>query len=197
MKKFLLIYAMGATLLLIACVAILRHSHLEVARLRNNNEALASEMTLYKSRYNESTASVVALQLQIEEFRRQHAHDAKQIKALGIRLKRVESLAKVATESKVEFVAPRCDTVVLRDTLSLFRWSDKWVKVEGAIRGESVECKVESIDTLRQVIHRVPHRWWFFRYGTQAIRQDITSSNPHTQIVYTDYIELPKRHRQR
>ena len=188
---------MGATLLLIACVAILRHSHLEVARLRNNNEALASEMNLYKSRCDESAASVVALQLQVEEFRRQHAHDAKQIKALGIRLKRVESLAKAATESEVEFVAPRCDTIILHDTLSLFRWSDEWVKVEGAIRGKSVECKIESIDTLCQVIHRVPHRWLFFHYGTKAIRQDIASSNPHTRIIFTEYIELPKRHRRR
>lgn len=197
MKKFLLIYAMGATLLLIACVAVLRHSHLEVARLRNNNEALASETTLYKSRYNESVASVVSLQLEIEEFRRQHTRDTKQIKALGIRLQRVESLARSATESKVEFMAPRCDTILLRDTLSLFRWSDEWVKVEGTIRGESVECRVASVDTLRQVIHRVPHRWWFFRYGTKAIRQEIASSNPHTQVVFAEYIELPKRHRKR
>ena len=197
MKKFLLIYAMGATLLLIACMATLRHSHLEVARLRNNNEALSSETKLYKTRYNDSAASVVAMQLQLKEYKEQHARDAKQIRALGLQLRRVESTAKAATQSEVHFVAPQIDTIILRDTLSQFRWHDKWVDIEGTIRGDSVECTIESIDTLRQVIHRVPRRFWFIRYGTKAIRQEVVCSNPHTRIVYAEYIELPKRHRKR
>jgi hypothetical protein len=118
-----------------------------------------------------------------------------------VRLRREESIATAATKSEVTFEAPRYDTVVVRDivrdTLSLFRWSDSWVTLEGCTRGEEVECHIESIDTLRQVVHRVPHRWWFIRYGTKAIRQEIVSSNPHTRIVYADYIELPKRHKKR
>jgi hypothetical protein len=197
MRKYLLIYAMAMTLLLIVCVAILRHSSIEVARLRNNNEALASETKHYKTRLNESAASVVALQLQLDEYRKQHSRDTKRIKALGVKLRRVESIAKAATASQVEFVVPRCDTILLRDTLSIFRWSDSWVRIEGAIRGEMVECSVESVDTLYQVIHRVPRRFWFIRYGTKAIRQEITTSNPHSQIIYAEYIELPKRRRRR
>lgn len=197
MKKLLLIYAMVATLLFIACAVILYRSHHEVARLRNNNEALSSKCTLYKTRLDNSAASVVAMQLQLDEFRKQHARDVKQIKALGVRLRRAESLATAATQSEVQVVTHHRDTIILRDTLSLFRWSDKWVNVEGAIRGNKVECLIQSVDTLRQVIHRVPRRLWFLRYGTLAIRQEITSSNPHTQIVYTEYIELPKRHRKR
>ena len=197
MKKILLIYAMSATLSLIACLAFMAYSHREMMRLRNNNEALATETTLYRSRLEESSASVVAMQLQLKEFREQHARDVKRIRALGLQLRRVESSAKTATKSEVEFVAPRIDTVILRDTLSLFRWRDRWVSVEGAIRGEFVECRVESVDTLHQVIHRVPRCFWFIRYGTKAIRQEITSSNPHSRIVYSEYIELPKRHRRR
>ena len=195
MKKYLLIYAMATTLLLIVCVAIMRHRNTEVARLRNNNEALTSEALLYKTRLDESAASVVALQLKIDEYRKRHAEDTKRIKALGIKLRRVESVATTATESKVEFIAPRRDTVILPDTISLFRWSDSWISIEGTISDNEIECHIESIDTLRQVIHRVPRRWWFIRYGTKAIRQEITSSNPHTRIVYAEYIELPKRRR--
>lgn len=188
---------MAVTLLLIACVAILRHRNIEVARLRNNNEALSSKTKLYKTQLDASAASVVALQLRLNEYRKQHADDIKHIKALGVRLRRMESIATAATQSRTEFVAPRIDTVILRDTISLFRWRDHWVGIEGVIRNDKVECRVESIDTLRQVIHRVPHRWWFIRYGTKAIRQEITSSNPHTHIVYAEYIELSKIRRKR
>ena len=197
MKKSLLIYAVGATLLLIAFGVVLHHRATEIARLRNNCEALSSETKLYKTRLDESAASVVALQLNLNEYREQHRRDVKRIRSLGVRLRRVESVAKSATESEVQFVVPRRDTIILYDTLSLFRWSDAWTQVEGAIRGEEVECKIESVDTLHQIVHRVPHRFWFIRYGTKAIRQEIVSSNPHTRIVYAEYIELPKRHRRR
>ena len=197
MRKILLIYAVVATLLLGVCCAMWRHAHGETKRLRNNCEALASETRFYQTRLDESAASVVAMQLEMEEYRKQHAEDLRRIRALDIKLRRVESVATTATENKVKFVAPRIDTIILRDTLSLFRWSDSWTRVEGTIRNNEVECSIESIDTLHQVIHRVPHRWWFIRYGTKAIRQEITSSNPHTRIVYTEYIELPKRHRHR
>ena len=197
MRKILFYYSVVATLLLVVCGLYLHHNNIEVARLRNNCEALSSETELYKTRLDESAASVVALQLRLDEYRKQHAKDLRRIRALDIKLRRVESVATTATESKAKFVAPRIDTVILRDTLSLFRWSDSWTRVEGTIHNNEVKCSIESIDTLLQVIHRVPHRWWFIRYGTKAIRQEITSSNPHTRIVYTEYIELPKRHRHR
>ena len=201
MKKFLLIYAMGATLLLIACGSLLYRSHIEVARLRNNNEALTSKIKLYKNRLGESSASVAALQLQLDEYRELHARDTKQIRALRLSLKRVESVATTATHSEVEMSAPLRDTVIIKrfaaDTLSLFSWSDKWVAIEGVVQKGSVTCAVQSVDTIRQVVHRVPRRFLFFRYGTKGIRQEVTSSNPHSTIIYTEYIELPKRRQRR
>ena len=197
MKKFLLIYAMGATLLLIALVVVAHHKSDEIERLNNNYDALLSKTKFYKTRLGESAASVAALQLDLDEYRKYHKRDQKRIRALGVRLRRVESVAKTATKSEVKFIAPRHDTISLCDTISLFRWSDAWTRIEGCIRNGDVECKVESIDTLHQVIHRVPYRFWFIRYGTKGIRQEITSSNPHTRIVYTEYIELPKRRKRR
>lgn len=199
MKKLLFYYSVAATLLLIIGGLYLRHSTREVARLRNNNEALSSETKLYKTRLDESAASAVAMQLKIEEYRKQHAEDLKRIKSLGVRLRRVESIATAASQTKIEVSTPIHDTIfldrLLPDTATLFRWSDSWVRIDGLIQNGNAECYIESIDTLRQVIHRVPRSWWFIRYGTKAIRQEIISSNPHTRIVYAKYIELPKRRR--
>lgn len=77
----------------------------------------------------------------------------------------------------------------------VFRWSDRHVSVDGIIRADSVSCQVVSIDTLQQIVHRVPRRFLFIRWGTKAVRQEVVSSNPHTQIVYTEYIELKRRNR--
>ena len=78
--------------------------------------------------------------------------------------------------------------------LPAIKWKDPWVNVDGIIKPDStVDLSIQSVDTLFQVVHRVPKKFLFIRYGTKAIRQEITSSNPHTKIVYSEYIELKGR----
>lgn len=62
--------------------------------------------------------------------------------------------------------------------------------IKGIVTNDSVACSIESVDTSIQVVHRVPKKNLFFRCGTKEIRQDIMSSNPHTKIVYTEYVQL-------
>ena len=91
---------------------------------------------------------------------------------------------------------PLRDSIIVRDTLRdtvrIFLGGDVWSRVAGVIRGDSLRYSVQSIDTLFQVVHRVPRRFLFFRYGTKAIRQEIVSSNPHTRLVYSEYVELSR-----
>ena len=80
----------------------------------------------------------------------------------------------------------------VRDTVRLFRWRDTWVSVEGRIEEDSVSCRVESVDTLRQIVYRIPRRFLFIRWGTKALRQRIVSTNPHTRIVAAEYVRIEK-----
>ena len=57
------------------------------SRLRSNQQTLIEGVTYYKTRADESAASVQALQFEIQEFRHLHAEDAQRIKELGIRLR--------------------------------------------------------------------------------------------------------------
>ena len=141
-----------------------------------------------------------ALRLRCAEFEELRAADAAEIRRLGIKLRRLEAAARTATATKVEIRTPVRDTVVVRlsdtlvvrDTLRLLRWRDAWVRVEGAVTADSVLCRVESADTLRQVVHRIPRRFLFIRWGTKALRQEIVPSNPHTRIVYSEYVKIER-----
>ena len=188
MKKILIIYALCATL--VAVWGCTRHRGAE--RLDNNQTALMEQVRLYRTRLDESAASVRALQLQCEEFRKLRADDARRIRDLGVKIRRLEATSTTVTETEVEIATPLRDSVILRDTLRAFGWRDAWVSVDGLIRHDSVACRIESVDTLRQVVHRVPRKFLFIRYGVKAIRQEIISSNPHSRIVYSEYIELKK-----
>lgn len=197
MRKYLFLYALGATALLVAGC---RYHRSEVRRHRQNLQTLAEGLARYRTQLDEELISSQALRLRCAEFERLRAEDADRIRRLGIRLRRLEASARTATVTSVDARAPlrdtvvRCirDTVVRRDTLRLFRWRDRWVAVEGRLTADSVVCRVESVDTLHQIVHRVPRRFLFIRWGTKALRQEIRSSNPHTRIVHAEYLKIER-----
>lgn len=185
-------------LLILACATLLsgfvaRRLYAENERLRGNCKALTEDVTLYRTRADESAASVQALELKLGEFRRQHKADTERIKALGISLRRAESYAKSAMEQHYTDSIVLRDTVILHDTVRIFEGGDRWGRIAGIIAGDRLSYDIHTVDTLHQVVHRVPRKWLFFRFGTRAIRQEIWSSNPHTQLVYSEYVELRRR----
>lgn len=196
MKKFLILYALAATALL---GLSRRHYRDETLRLRQNQYALSDSLDRYRTLRNEDAASIRVLHLRCSELKRLRADDARRLKELGIRIRRAESMATTALRTKADIRTPIRDTVILRDTvrdtIRLFRWQDRWVTIACEARSDSVHCRIESIDTLRQTVHREPRRFLFIRYGTKALRQEIVSSNPHTRIVYAEYIEIGRKRR--
>ena len=197
MRKFLLWVAVVALILVAICGVALGYLIKENARLRGNQHALIEGVEFYRTESGRSAASVEVLQLELSEFRSLRQQDAEEIASLGIRLRRAESYAKsVAVTTLTDTVIVR-DTVVVRDTVTMharhFAGEDAWSRVEGILFGDSLHYAIRTTDTLHQVLHRVPRKFLFIPYGTKAIRQEVWSSNPNTELIYTEYIELPRR----
>ena len=189
--------AVIALISVVVCGVIIHYLINENARLRSNQHALLEGVEFYRTESGKSAASVEVLQLELAEFRQQHKRDIEEIASLGIRLRRAESYAKsVAVTTIADTVVVR-DTVVLRDTVAMparhFAAADAWSRVEGILFGDSLRYAIRTTDTLHQVLHRVPRKFLFIPYGTKAIRQEVWSSNPNTELIYTEYIELPRR----
>lgn len=163
-------------------------------RYKANQTALMSDVEHYKSENGKNAASVQKLTLTYDELKKNYDDVCATAKDLGLQVKRLQSVSNTATETKVEVKVPIHDTIVIRDgvidRLSTFYWQDPWTDVEGLIRNDSVNLNIQSTDTLVQFVHRIPHKFWFIKWGCKAIRQDIVSKNPHTNIVFTDYIEV-------
>lgn len=195
MKKYLFIYAVLTTVIIVVGGRILWG---EQQREKSNNQALLQSVNYYKTEAEKSAASVQILRLRCGEFEELRAADAEKIRQMGLKIRRLESAANSVTQTKLEVVVPIRDTVVIRDTvktidtLRLFRWQDNWVTIDGIIDSDSVACTLRSVDTLHQVVYRVPRRFWFIKFGTKALRQHIVSSNPHSEIVYTEYVKIEK-----
>ena len=173
----------------------LRLQHNEIVRLRSNNEALQSRVLLYRTKNNKSAASIAEMRLTISELRKQHRDALAEIESLGIRLRRVERYARSVTATTIRDTVvistlPPSETLPSRHSID---YRDAWTTIRGEILGDSLAIEVTTRDTLHQVVHRIPRRFLGIPFGTKMLRQEVWSSNPHTEVVYTEYIRLKRR----
>ena len=200
MTKALLIYAFTVTALLVMVGNNRQRLHSENQRLNQNIATLTSDVELYRTRSGESAAEVRSLRLRQSELEQTNEALTDQIGQLKIRLRHINSLATAATQTVVEFSTQIPDTVLRRpvvDTIRLPLYTDTWNSVQATLIGDRIEGRFSSVDTLHQVVYRVPHRFLFIRYGTKELRQVITSSNPSTRLVYSSHITIERGGRKR
>lgn len=196
MKKILL-YVNVALILTVSVLSCwLNNVREEKKRLADNQEALLSDVDYYKTESGKNAASVLKLELSKSELEN-HCQDlTKTIDELNIKIGRIQSASTTITKTEVKIQTVVRDSIVYRDlpvNLKVIKWRDPWVVLNGVLDGETFSANIESIDTLSQVVHRIPKKFLFIKWGTKAIRQEMVSSNPHSKIVYTEYIELKKK----
>jgi hypothetical protein len=185
-----------ATLAILVGVVLMQRDRIGTLREKNNTlntnlETLTEGVRMYKTRDSLHAAGVGLLEMRLSEYRKLRAEDARLIESLKIRLRRVESVSAHATESNYRIVAAVRDTVFV-DSARYFSYRSPWIDLHGTLERDSVELALTAYDTLVQVVHRVPRRFLFVRYGTRAIRQEIVSRNPHTEVVYSEVVRLKK-----
>jgi hypothetical protein len=199
MNKYLIFLCVALFVVCLCLEKSLESSKAECVRLQGNQESLLADVTLYKTKAGESAASVQRLQLTKDELERNYQAMCEEARQLGLKVKRLQSAARTSTNSHLQVTAPIRDSIVYRDrpvpidTLKAFAWYDPpWASITGVIDSGKVSMDVHMTDTIVQLVHRVPKKFLFFRFGTKAIRQEVKSKNPYTTIAYSEYIEIVK-----
>lgn len=187
----------------------------ESERLSRNQDILLhnGEVEIGRTPDGRATASSNTLLLSASELGRlDDSLLAVTKRNLGIKDKRVVAVARTASSMDVQVSAPiekiqekRFGTNITTDSTCIsstpggvlspiqhVSWSDPWVRLEGFIRGDTLHAKVESRDTLQMIVHRVPRKFLFFRFGTKAVRMEVVSQNPHTSLSYPRLIVVKK-----
>lgn len=190
MNRVSIIVAIVATIVATILGIEIRNKNIECRRLEQNQRALLSDIETFKTKAGEWACTAEILELEIKELRRARREDVKRLKEMGIRLRRAESYAKSIAQHRSSATLPLHDSIVERDTVHTFHTQQGNTELHGLIRNDSISYTLQSIDTLYQVIHRVPRRFLFLRFGTRAIHQTVWSSNHNTKIIYNEYIEL-------
>lgn len=164
----------------------------EVVRLSNNQRSLLSEMDLYRTKDSLSVASIERLQLTNREFERYCSDLKLQVEELGIRVKRLQSVSQTGISTSYPVYIPVRDSIIKTDTLYCVDYRSPYLEISGCADRGVFSGRIVSRDTLTQVVYRIPHKFWFIKWGTKAIRQEVICKNPFANISYTEYIELKK-----
>ena len=193
MKRYILIIILVIIIFFLS--RSLHRQRQENDRLSSNQTALFQDISYYRTRDSLSAAGVEKLTLTKKELEQNCEALARDIKDLKIKLKRVQSVSQASIETEHIIHTVVRDSLIVRDrvdTLQCIDYHDNYLTLSGCIEHNHFSGHIMSRDTLLQVIHRVPHRWWFIKWGTKAVRQEIVSKNPHTHVVYSRYIELKR-----
>ena len=149
-------------------------------------------------------ASVQAITLKTSDLKRSpDSLLAVNRKELKIKNSRIMAAATTSTTTQVDVKAAirpvphdTCSRILSGSyrppDVSQVSWSDPWITLRGEIEGDSMQVHIESRDTLQMIVHRVPKRFLFFRYGTKGVRMEVVSQNPHSRLSYPRVIMFKK-----
>ncbi|MDR1346828.1 MAG: hypothetical protein LBJ63_00120, partial [Prevotellaceae bacterium] len=167
--------------------------------LEDNIEVLYSDINHYKVNDSLNAAGINRLYMSKTELERYNADLAKQIEDLNIKLKRVRSVTSTNVETRYNIVTNVIDSVVYHyadssmrmiDTLQCIKFRNAYIDIDGCIAADTFAGKITDKIELTHIVHRVPKRFLFFRFGCKAVRLEALSTNPYADIKHVEYIEV-------
>lgn len=165
----------------------------EIERLEDNQTTILGDVEYYRTENGELAASVQSLTMKRDEFAALLKAERRKVEELNIRIRELESIGEVDTESEVTFEADiiPTDTVYIPEPImGTFEWSDPWVRVVGELHPDKIKAQINITDTITIIAHRKSRGWWIFRCKGKITHYDAVSANPHTSISDIRYIEL-------
>lgn len=186
--------------LLAAAVCVLWYRNVRLRgerdRYRSNTEVLMSDMKRLRVDSATMAVDVKGLRLNVEEYKRLRRGDAEKIKAMGVKLRRLQAAARHEVVVSGPIDAAVRDTVVVRDTVPLVRQKVEMItphiRLTGLIEDSRLKGEIRVPVTLHQAIWIEYKRRWLFWKKVKAVHQRITSDNPYVEIEYTEYIQIEK-----
>lgn len=170
---------------------LLNNEKKERKRIYGNQRALLSDIAYYRTSDSLSASRVERLLFTSREFELYCGDLKQEIEVLRLKVKRLQSVSQTGMRTDIVIDTPVKDSFRYeKDTIRCIEFSDTYVNLSGCMANGRFSGFITSYDTLIQVVHRVPKRWWFFKWGTKAIQQEIVSKNPYTHITFSKYIEI-------
>lgn len=168
--------------------------------LQNQNILLHNgRVNISETTTGNSMVSTQAITLKSSEFRQSGDTLSHIARTMGVKPSRITHAATASAVTHVEITAPVTHVVSpadsvrpTADTVVAFSYDTPWITFTGTVSDSVMQGSFKSADTLDIIVHRIPKRFLFFRFGCKAVRLNISSRNPHTTLTYARYYQLVK-----
>jgi cell division protein FtsL len=190
------------TVLLLSITVSVLHlngKQLEVERnkYRHNTDALLSDLKQLRIDSTTTAVDIKTLRLTLDEYRQYRAEDAEKIRKLGVRLNDLQMAAKHSLEINVPVEVDLKDSLIVRDTVRVHvktvEMNTPYLQLSGTIEDNRLSGEIHLPVTLQQAVWIEPkHRFLWWRWGTKAVHQTVSSDNPYVEIRYSEVIEIRK-----
>lgn len=167
-------------------------------RYKANTRTLLVDVNTYKVRDSLNASKAQDLSLKLSELKKYRQDDAKLIADMGVKLRNLQAVASMGTETRTEFV-----TKIVRDTIfkavndtnkaALIDYEDKWLTFKGRLENGQFLGNIISRDSLL-IAENVRYKRFLF-WRTKRIKSRdfrVVSKNPHTKIVDCEHIIMEK-----
>ena len=200
MRRRLIVAAIMAAMLVVIILQGVSVSRIksERNRYKENTRTLLVDVNTYKVRDSLNAAKAQDLSLKLSELKKYRQEDAKLIANMGVKLRNLQAVASMGTETRTEFV-----TKIVRDTIfkavndtnkaAIIDYEDKWLIFKGRIENGQFSGNIISRDSLL-IAENVKYKRFLF-WRTKRIKSRdfrVVSKNPHTKIVDCEHIILEK-----
>lgn len=165
---------------------------------RENTKTLLVDVNTYKVQDSLNAAKAQDLSLKLSELKKYRKEDAKLIADMGVKLRNLQAVASMGTETRTEFV-----TKIVHDTIikavgdtskaELIDYEDKWLTFKGRLENGQFRGNIISRDSLL-IAENVKYKRFLF-WRTKRIKSRdfrVASKNPHTLIVDCEHIIIEK-----
>ena len=200
MRRRLILAAIMAAMLVIIVLQGVSVSRIksERNRYKENTRTLLVDVNTYKVRDSLNAAKAQDLSLKLSELKKYRQEDAKLIADMEVKLRNLQAVASMVTETRTEFV-----TKIVRDTIfkavndtnkaAIIDYEDKWLTFKGRLENGQFRGNIISRDSLL-IAENVRYKRFLF-WRTKRIKSRdfrVVSKNPHTKIVDCEHIIVEK-----
>lgn len=173
---------------------VIRKLREELSETKENLETIQNECTRYQTLDSLNVIRVGRLTLSKNELKKRESELLEKVEKLDIRLRHMNAIIETKSEANAEVITILRDSIINDTTLiKCLTYDDNYFKIDACIKADTLTGTLAYRDTLIQVFHRVPRRFWFIKFGTKAIKQDAYLSNRNASIVYSKFITLKRR----
>lgn len=196
MKLKVLTYSLLLNALLIAIVLLASkqasRSRANYNRVLEANEVLSTKLSNVQLVNGRISATNQVLQLKNKELKKLIPQLHQEIKELGVKPSRTESLSATAFTSETRIETVLKDSTVF-DTVPVnhFSYQDEFYHIDGFAVNDTQHLRITYRDTLIQTVYRGKRkRPWLWIFSPRQLEQRVALKNPDATINYSQHIQI-------